>query len=260
MSASSRAPIPAEREVVPTSGSDATLAEPVGSAPQPEPIPLGVSFERDGFAILPAVVESSALEALRAEADRLLGESDARGGVRNALRKSSLFRGEGLAEEIAATLLGPATRVTKLTVFDKTPRANWKVPWHQDLTISVAERREVEGFGPWSTKGGVVHVQPPVAVLQRIVAVRIHLDATPVENGALRVLAGSHRMGRLTREQISELRRRVAETHCPVPAGGAMVLSPLLVHSSSPAASPRRRRVLHFELSSVPLPGGLTWA
>jgi ectoine hydroxylase-related dioxygenase (phytanoyl-CoA dioxygenase family) len=220
---------------------------------------MAVRFERYGFAILPAVVDGTTLEAFRAEADRLLGTSEERGGVRDALRRSSVLRSSEVASKIATALLGPAARVTKLTVFDKTPRANWKVPFHQDLTIAVADRREVEGFGPWSVKDGVVHVQPPVAVLQRIVAVRIHLDATPAENGALRVLAGTHRMGRLTREQISELRGQVPETVCPVEEGGAMVLSPLLVHASSPAASPRRRRVLHFELCSIPLPGGLAW-
>jgi ectoine hydroxylase-related dioxygenase (phytanoyl-CoA dioxygenase family) len=221
---------------------------------------LKVAFARDGFVILPAVVDSSALELLRVEADRLLRESDHRGGARNALGKSSLLRDSSSALEIATSLLGPAARATKLTVFDKSPLANWKVPWHQDLTISVADRREVEGYGPWSTKDGVCHVQPPPDVLQQIVAVRIHLDDTPAENGALRVLGGSHKMGRLTGDELLRLRKQLPETVCPVPIGGAMVMSPLLVHASSPAASPWRRRVLHYEFSSYELPGGLAWA
>ncbi|GMU65848.1 MAG: hypothetical protein AMXMBFR36_21220 [Acidobacteriota bacterium] len=222
--------------------------------------PWRAAFERDGFAILPEVVLGSTLFQLRAEADRLLRDSEDRGGARNALRRSPLLRDDSSALEIAAELLGPEARVTKLTVFDKSPLANWKVPWHQDLTISVAVRREVEGFGPWSTKGGVPHVRPPIAVLREIVAVRIHLDDTPEDNGALRVLAGSHRMGRLTEDELVRLREQVPETACPVPIGGAMVMSPLLVHASSPSASPHRRRVLHYEFSSYRLPGGLAWA
>ena len=49
--------------------------------------------------------------------------------------------------------------------FDKTPGANWPVLWHQDLTIAVAEQHDLEGWGPWSTKADVPHVQPPVPIL-----------------------------------------------------------------------------------------------
>jgi hypothetical protein len=60
--------------------------------------------------------------------------------------------------------------------FDKTPDSNWNVAWHQNLTIAVRERRDAAGFGPWSVKAGVPHVQPPVELLEHLVAVRLHLD------------------------------------------------------------------------------------
>ncbi len=145
-------------------------------------------------------------------------------------------------------------------MFDKTPRSNWKVPWHQDLTIAVSERREVAGFGPWSVKDGLPHVQPPASLLERIVALRLHLDDTPAANGALRVLAGTHKLGRLSAARIDALRRQIPETVCPVAAGGAMLMSPLLLHASSPSHAPLRRRVLHFEYSAADLPAGLAWA
>ena len=49
---------------------------------------------------------------------------------------------------LARALLGSSARPVKVTVFDKTPAANWKVPWHQDLTIAVRERRDAEGSAP----------------------------------------------------------------------------------------------------------------
>lgn len=220
-------------------------------------------FERDGFLILPFKVEDPTLAMLRAEADCLLQDSEERGGARNALVRSRVFRDWAEEASLAATasaLLGEGAAATKLTVFDKSPSANWKVPWHQDLTISLAERREVEGFGPWSVKHGIPHVQPPLVALQQTIALRVHLDSTPQENGALRVLAGSHRMGRLNQEQIAELRGRLPEVACAVLEGGIMAMSPLLVHASSPATSPSRRRVLHYEFSSFELPAGLAWA
>ena len=48
--------------------------------------------------------------------------------------------------------------------FDKRPGTNWLVAWHQDLTLALKERSEVPGWGPWSVKDGVPHVQPPVDV------------------------------------------------------------------------------------------------
>ena len=67
--------------------------------------------------------------------------------------------------------------------FDKLPEANWKVPWHQDLSIAVRARLDVEGFGPWTEKAGVLHAQAPAAVLERMLAVRVHLDDCGRENG-----------------------------------------------------------------------------
>ena len=61
-------------------------------------------------------------------------------------------------------------------MFDKSTDANWLVPWHQDLTIAVQARVEAEGFSPWSIKEGVPHVQPPVALLEQMLTVRLHLD------------------------------------------------------------------------------------
>lgn len=220
------------------------------------------AFEASGFLLLSALISSDELLQLHAEVDRLLEESESRGGVRNVLGKSPFLHDlatSGPPARAAETFLGPGARPVKLTIFDKTPQANWKVPWHQDLTISVQERKDVPGFGPWTIKDGVPHVQPPVAILEQVLALRLHLDDTPAENGALRVLPGTHKLGRLSDQAIASLRRETQEVVCEVPAGGAMLMSPLLLHASSASEAPSRRRVLHFELSAVRLPGGLEW-
>ena len=224
---------------------------------------LKEDFEQRGFAVIERLVAAEVVETLRTEVDRLLSASGHRAGVRNALSSSSTlahFAHSSQLAELARHFLGPSAQPTKLTVFDKTAAANWKVPWHQDLTISVRERRDVSGFAAWSVKDGVPHVQPPVRVLQQIVAIRLHLDDTPLQNGALRVLAGTHRLGRLSDEQVTQLRKQLPECVCAVPAGGAMLMSPLLLHASKPSEHPVRRRVLHFEYSAASLPEGLAWA
>src|SRR5262249_47026908 len=120
-------------------------------------------FLRHGFAIVAHLLALDDIAALRDESDRLLAGSPHRAGVRNALATSPLLAElatSGFPAAVGRQILGVAAVPTKLTLFDKTPDANWKVPWHQDLTICVRERREAPGFGAWSVKDGVPHVQP----------------------------------------------------------------------------------------------------
>lgn len=220
------------------------------------------TFERLGYALLGPVLGGDQLEVARGEANRLSAMASGRGGMRSVLRRSQHFRtlAEGALAELAREVLGPTARPVKATLFDKTPAANWKVPWHQDLTISVAEQRSVVGFGPWTVKDGIVHVQPPASVLESLVALRLHLDDTPAENGALRVVPGTHLLGRIgdrERERLVSVRSVMV---CGADAGQVLVMRPLLLHASSPSATPRHRRVLHVEYAAEPLPDGLEWA
>ncbi len=121
------------------------------------------------------------------------------------LERSAEFRAvassaavRGLVEPV----VGGGAFAVRATLFDKTPEANWKVPWHQDLTIAVAQRIDTPGFTAWSVKDGVYHVQPPSGILEGMLAVRIHLDDCGEDNGPLRVIPGSHRHGRLADDQI----------------------------------------------------------
>jgi len=46
-----------------------------------------------------------------------------------------------------------------------------------------------------------------VELLEQMLAARIHLDDCDETNGALRVLRGTHRLGRLSSERIQQLRK-----------------------------------------------------
>ena len=145
-------------------------------------------------------------------------------------------------------------------IFDKTPDANWLVPWHQDMSIAVANKREVQGYGPWSIKDGVPHVQPPLDVLDAMVTLRFHLDGCDESNGTLRVIPGSHRLGRMGAGDIAKARREIGEVAVSVRAGDVLMMRPLLLHASSEARVAGHRRVIHLEYASSPLPCGLEWA
>ena len=154
---------------------------------------------------------------------------------------------------------GELAKPVRAIYFDKSAGANWLVAWHQDVTIAVEERLEVAGFGPWSVKDGLPHVQAPVKVLEKMLAVRIHLDDCDERNGALRVLPGTHRLGRLSSEQIQQLRAEKEEMVCSARAGDVMLMRPLLLHASGKSDGSGHRRVLHIEYAGTALPGGLRW-
>lgn len=223
------------------------------------------AIEQHGYGRVSAVIGSAEVERLLAAVSRLQAEEGAynRGGMyaaRHLLQRvpevAELACSE-VAEGLVAPVLGPGWRAVRAIYFDKTPAANWKVPWHQDLTIAVREHRDAPGFGPWSVKGGIPHVQPPVEILERMLAVRFALDENDEENGPLRVLPGTHALGRLSADEIARLRDERDGVVCPVPAGGVLLMRPLLLHASSPMASGRSRRVIHIEYAAGGLPHGL---
>lgn len=155
--------------------------------------------------------------------------------------------------------LSAEPRPVRAIYFDKSSEANWLVPWHQDLTIALRSQADMPGFGPWSLKDGVPHVQPPVELLAQMLTIRLHLDDADESNGALQVLPGSHRFGRLTAARIQQLRAEQSLFLCSVAAGDALLMRPLLLHASSRSTSDRHRRVLHIEYAAFSLPGELEW-
>ena len=219
---------------------------------------------RQGFAVAHEALNPHEIDTLLTA---LQGLSDAvkqtgHGGARALFERVPEIRTLARHKSVrgaAAAALGPNCFPVRALLFDKTPAANWKVTWHQDLTIAVRARRDVEGYGPWSSKAGIPHVQPPIPVLERMVALRVHLDDCGPDNGPLRVLPGSHRAGLLRASEIDGWRQRVAEVSCIVMRGGLLVMRPLLLHASSPAKSPAHRRVIHIEYATTDLSGGLEW-
>lgn len=185
---------------------------------------------------------------------------------RGAFARRNLLKIPEVRElSVSPVLLGLVTKAlggspfpVRGILFDKTADANWVVPWHQDLSIAVAERMETVGFGPWSVKAGVTHVQPPLGILQQMVTVRLHLDDCRADNGPLRVIPGSHR-SILTPEELSARVASGLAVACHASAGDLLLMAPLILHASSPATSPTNRRVIHLEYAATPLPGGLRW-
>lgn len=212
-----------------------------------------------GWAVTDPVVDTPTIAELR-DCVALLARTG-RGGARNLLdhpRIAALAAAPTL-RQFAVAVLGDPCFAVRALFFDKTPDANWKVVWHQDLTVPTQQRVEVADYGPWTEKGGVPHVQPPVDVLERMLAVRLHLDPCTADNGPVRVIDGTHGLGRLTPQAVDRIRAEQPESICLAAEGAVLAFRPLLLHASSPATRPGHQRVIHIEYAAQALASPLAW-
>lgn len=161
-------------------------------------------------------------------------------------------------QKVISELFGKNYFVIKSIYFDKPETSNWYVSYHQDLTISVDKKIELDNFKFWTTKQNQFAVQPPIKILENIYTIRIHLDDTDENNGALKVIEKSHLKKIYRPENIDWKTEK--ETTCNVNKGGIMIMKPLTLHSSSRTTNNKKRRVIHIEFSDTNLPNGLNWS
>ncbi|RKE52645.1 phytanoyl-CoA dioxygenase family protein [Sphingobacterium detergens] len=224
-------------------------------------------IKEDGFTVIENVFNRNEVEQL---VTMIENEDHSRDTFR---RSSDLFAIRQIIKEIPAIytiifndnlkdviskLLGADHFIVKSIYFDKPATSNWYVSYHQDLTISVLEKIDSEGFSNWTVKHNQYAVQPPLEILENIVTIRIHLDDTDAENGALNIIPGSHNKGIYRPETIDWTMEQ--DKNCPVPEGGIMIMKPLLLHSSKRTSNNKRRRVIHIEFSNIELANNLCWA
>ena len=216
-----------------------------------------VSFGATGFALVPGILSAAECAAIATR----IQPGAASAGTRCLLPLAwcaALAR--RLRQHPALSSLIPTGQVAvQCTYFEKSASRNWLVPIHQDLSIPVACRVDDSGLRGWSQKEGALFVQAPVELLAQLVAVRVHLDACGADDGPLRVLPGSHRLGLVAPEAAVLARNAAAEVTCEAAPCDALVMRPLLLHASSKASGQSRRRVLHFVFGPPLLTHGLAW-
>ena len=180
--------------------------------------------------------------------------SKGRAGARHLMCVSEVARvaSDTRLLEVARRELGTEPFPFRATLFEKSGKANWLVVWHQDTALPLRERFDAPGWGPWSEKAGVPYAHAPASALSRVVALRIHLDASTTDNGPLRIVPRSHVLGILTDEEICSVAKEYGFVECLVPKGGILMMSPLIIHSSSKVRTNVPRRVLHIEYSDSP--------
>ena len=151
---------------------------------------------------------------------------------------------------IAGSILSGDAIPFRATLFDKSSDANWLVAWHQDRALPLRARTEKAGWGPWSVKDGIHYAHAPACVLEQVIALRLHLDDSTQQNGPLRVLPGTHKLGVLSDEELERLSRELTAEDCLASKGSVLAMRPLLIHSSSKSQNDSPRRVLHIEYAT----------
>jgi ectoine hydroxylase-related dioxygenase (phytanoyl-CoA dioxygenase family) len=223
-----------------------------------------------GFTVIESVYSSDEIGRII----EIINQASSSGSSRKTFRKSAdIFAIRQFLKEIPETcdlifnkklkstirqLFGADFFVVKSIYFDKPETSNWFVSYHQDLTISVDKKIDIENFGPWTVKQNQFAVQPAIDILQNIFTIRIHLDDTDENNGALEVVPKSHLKGIYRPETINWTFE--TKTICNVPAGGLMIMKPLLLHASDKTTNNKKRRIIHIEFSNMELPKDLGWS
>jgi ectoine hydroxylase-related dioxygenase (phytanoyl-CoA dioxygenase family) len=165
----------------------------------------------------------------------------------------------GPVGQIPASILGAECLPVRAILFDKSADQNWSLVWHQDRTIAVKQRIDLDGFGPWSIKSGMVHVEPPFDLLVRMLTLRVHLDSVLATNAPLLVAPGSHKRGRIPTPDIPDVVRECGVISCLAEAGDIWLYATPILHASDAAVEPLHRRVLQVDYSAEQLPSGLEW-
>ena len=176
--------------------------------------------------------------------------------IKNIPELSSLLLNQKLAE-LLSELSESEYFLTKAIYFDKPSESNWFVAYHQDLSISVDKKAKLHNYSNWTFKKGQYGVQPPIEILEDTITIRIHLDKTDKNNGALKVIPKSHSNGIIRND--SKDWNIENEFVCEVEKGGVMLMKPLTLHASNRTTNGKKRRVIHLEFNKHYLAEPLTW-
>lgn len=166
------------------------------------------NFFRDGYVIVPQLFNDDSIDSLRNAIAKYL-KAEFSYGIRDIHHKIPEIKNLTTSELIINTLKQDTNEqkfhLIKAIFFNKNINYNWAVGWHQDKTIAVKEKISIYGFKNWTVKKGVPHVQPPLNILDKITTIRIALNDTNSNNGALKFIPQSHKLGVLTQSEINRI-------------------------------------------------------
>lgn len=159
-----------------------------------------------------------------------------------------------------AQQLLPGARPVRIVAFNKTETNNWTLPWHQDRVVALRERVDTPGFSNWTNKAGIWHAEPPIALLERMLFARVHLDPADTDNGCLQLALGTHAHGKIAAADADAIANAVPVEDCVAARGDVLFAKALILHRSSPSRTSTGRRAIRIDYCAEDLPAPLEWA
>jgi len=189
-----------------------------------------------GFTILPGYMSADMLQSMRARVDELFAEEGDQAGSefrreKNARRLANLVdKGEVFREAISSapilalveSVLGPEFKLSSLNVRSAPPHSNSLQPLHIDMGLLPDQRGYAVCNTVWM------------------------LDDFTEENGTLRVVPGSHHLGRRPQDVLDDLNAvHPEEILVTGGAGTVVVMNSHLWHGGTANRTAAERRALH---------------
>lgn len=195
-----------------------------------------IELDRDGYTVLPDFMSGGLLAALRKRVDELFAIEGCRAGsefkqeeqtrrLANLVDKGEVFENAIAMPDVfecVEHVLGPEFKLSSLNVRSANPRSDWVQPLHCDMGAKADEK------GYW--------VCNTVWLLD---------DFTSV-NGALRLIPGSHRWGKLPQEVLKDaLAPHPDEQLVTAKAGTVVVMNAHLWHGGTANRTDAPRTAMH---------------
>ena len=102
-------------------------------------------------------------------------------------------------------------------------------------------------------------MEPPFALIDAMITVRVHLDDVPADNAPLLIAPGSHRLGRIAEADIENMVARCGTTVRLAQRGDLWAYATPILHASAPSQAHAHRRVLQLDYAACALPPPLAW-
>lgn len=197
--------------------------------------PAAAQLRDDGYVVLPGIISNAFLAELNLRIDELFEEEGAAAGsefkqeqgcrrLANLVNKGEVFQ-RVIAHELVlkhVAYVFPEVKLSSLNVRSVNPNGERRQPLHADMA-AIADQR-----GYW--------VCNALWMLQDITA----------ENGPLRVVPGSHRLGKLPQDVLEDPKAyHPEEITVTGRAGTVVVMNAHLWHGGTENRSEQPRRALH---------------
>ncbi|WP_435416220.1 phytanoyl-CoA dioxygenase family protein [Polaribacter aestuariivivens] len=213
-----------------------------------------IELEDNGFSIVKDIFKREELEKIIYFIEKNKFDFSERQLLNRYPELQNIIFENELFKELYKAICDENFFLSKAIYFNKPSKSNWFVSYHQDLSISVKNKIEKNGYNGWTNKKGQLGTIPPLSILENSVTFRIHLDNADETNGCLKVISKSHKKGIIRIDDNFNANNNGIEVTCDIEKGGVMLMKPLLLHTSQKSTSENDRRVIHLEFCNQEIP------